>query len=214
MFSIIFCGLKLMCSLQIRILEGPQFSLTTHLYADSFQIFLFCPDLYILPSADFILFMKHLYLDVLPSPKSKHEKKKKKEFMVSLQPICSFLFFIFRQRPWVFPCPVPVTHIWRLASHSDSYSVIFHFCFSHFHSLILVYALYFQTYFRGFQVNHLSIFFSYFHGLYESCRILSFKCLLSSKTNFIPDFNNLAAGMWLQGGTYFIYKFKHKCLLM
>lgn len=57
------------------------------------------------PVTDFILFMKHLYLDVLPSPKSKHEKKKKERnswcpFSLS---ILLFLFFIFRQRPWVSP---------------------------------------------------------------------------------------------------------------
>ena len=109
------------------------------------------------PVTDFILFMKHLYLDVLPSPKSKHEKKKKKrkKFMVSLQPIYSaFPVFHFQAETLGFPSAVPVIHIWRLASSSsDSYSMFFHFCFSHFHSLILVHASYFQTYFRGFQAN-------------------------------------------------------------
>lgn len=158
------------------------------------------------PVTDFILFMKHLYLDVLPSPKSKHEKKKKERnswcpFSLS---ILLFLFFIFRQRPWVSP------------AQSQSFT-----SGGQPQVLLILTQCFFISVFRIFTVSslsmrhtsrlilgdskrtYLSVFFLYFHGLYESCRILSFKCLLSSKTNLIPDSNNLAAGMWLQGGTYF-----------
>lgn len=50
----------------------PQVLFTTQHCADSFQIFLSCPDLLDSLITDFFLFMEHLYLDVLPLPKSKH----------------------------------------------------------------------------------------------------------------------------------------------
>ena len=80
------------------------------------------------PVTDFILFMKHLYLDVLPSPKSKHKKKRNSWCPFRLS-ILLFLCLHFQAETLGFPCPVPVIHNWRLASSSsDSYSVFFHFC--------------------------------------------------------------------------------------
>ena len=92
--------MQLKSSGQVRMLE-PLILLITHLYADNFQIFLFCPDLLYTPITDFFQFMELLYLDVLPSPKLKHGKKWRGDSWFPLSHLFCFLcILIARQRLW------------------------------------------------------------------------------------------------------------------
>lgn len=153
------------------------------------------------PQSDYFLFMNHFSLGILPSLKSR-TKGKKKEFLASPQLICSTFPASSFSETLGFPCPVPVIHIYKLVSISaDSYSVLFRSCTSVF-SVSSWFLPCIPKLFQGLPsqatcLHSLLIFMD----VMKSHGILLFKCLLSSKTNFFPDSNNLAVDMCLQVGT-------------
>lgn len=136
-----------------------------------------------LPVTEFFLFMKHLYLDVLPLPKSKHGKKKGIHGVPLAYLFCFSCIFIFKQELWVFPAQ---SQSFTSVGWSQVLLIPTQCCFIpvllHFHSLILVHALYFQT-ILGFPSKTACLYsFLIFMDAIKSYRILLFKCLLSSKT--------------------------------
>lgn len=176
----------------------PLILLITHLCADNFQIFLFCPDLLYSPATDFFLFMGPLYLDVLPSPKPKHGKRGGETPGFPLV-ICLLCFRIARQRLWAYPAHSHslTIHSRLLPSSVGAYSVFLYswpFAFPQSQSGSCPIHL---DYFKDLLVS-LSAYILFFSiDTMKRHRILKLKCLLSEETNSFPNFNNLAADMCL-----------------
>lgn len=166
------------------------------------------------PVTEFFLFMKHLYLDVLPLPKSKHGKKKRNSWCPLSLSILLFLHLHFQAGTLGFPCPVPVIHICRLvASSADSYSVLFYSCtfaFSQSHSCPCPVL---PDYFRVSKRNCLSVFFPYFHGRYEKLQNPFIQMPFEQQDSYFLTLIIQQLVLPLVWYLFLYVSSKHKCLL-
>lgn len=138
---------------------------------------------------DFFLFMEHLYLDVLPSSKSKHGVKKEIHGLPLAYLLCFPCILISRQRPWAslahfYSFTISIWYpVLLISTVIFIISVLRHFQFQPCPCPV------YPEYFKGSLVSLLAQILSLFSWtLWKAIEsFYSNKCLLNSKTNSFPD---------------------------